>query len=139
MFKSGCNLVKKSNYLSFRRCLLDAQDLVFLTPTDQICLFLFLGPTGVGKTELTKAFTEFIFDLDDVMLRLDMSEFIEKHLVARLIGAPPGYVGYEKKGGHLTGYVRGHPYSVILLDEIEKAHSHIFNIFLQILDGGQDF
>ncbi len=98
--------------------------------------FLFLGPTGVGKTELTKSLAKFLFDTEDAMIRLDMSEFMEKHAVARLIGAPPGYVGYEE-GGYLTEAVRRKPYSVILLDEIEKAHSDIFNILLQVLDDGR--
>ncbi|HCB29799.1 MAG TPA: type VI secretion system ATPase TssH, partial [Acinetobacter lwoffii] len=98
--------------------------------------FLFLGPTGVGKTELTKALANFLFDSDDAMVRIDMSEFMEKHSVARLIGAPPGYVGYEE-GGHLTESVRRKPYSVILLDEIEKAHPDVFNILLQVLDDGR--
>ncbi len=98
--------------------------------------FLFLGPTGVGKTELTKALAEFMFDTDDAMVRIDMSEFMEKHSVARLIGAPPGYVGYEE-GGYLTEAVRRKPYSVILLDEVEKAHPDVFNILLQVLDEGR--
>ncbi|MCG6888510.1 MAG: ATP-dependent chaperone ClpB [Gammaproteobacteria bacterium] len=98
--------------------------------------FLFLGPTGVGKTELTKALTHFLFDTEDAMVRIDMSEFMEKHSVARLIGAPPGYVGYEQ-GGYLTEAVRRRPYSVILLDEIEKAHPDVFNILLQVLDDGR--
>ena len=98
--------------------------------------FLFLGPTGVGKTELTKALAEFMFDSDDSMVRIDMSEFMEKHSVARLIGAPPGYVGYEE-GGYLTEAVRRKPYSVILLDEVEKAHPDVFNILLQVLDDGR--
>ncbi|MCP4470247.1 MAG: ATP-dependent chaperone ClpB [Gammaproteobacteria bacterium] len=98
--------------------------------------FLFLGPTGVGKTELTKALTHFLFDTEDAMIRIDMSEFMEKHSVARLIGAPPGYVGYEQ-GGYLTEAVRRRPYSVILLDEIEKAHPDVFNILLQVLDDGR--
>ncbi len=98
--------------------------------------FLFLGPTGVGKTELTKALAEFLFDTEDAMIRLDMSEYMEKHSVARLIGAPPGYVGYEE-GGHLTEAVRRKPYSVILLDEVEKAHPDVFNILLQVLDDGR--
>jgi ATP-dependent Clp protease ATP-binding subunit ClpB len=98
--------------------------------------FLFLGPTGVGKTELTKALTHFLFDSEDAMIRLDMSEFMEKHSVARLVGAPPGYVGYEQ-GGYLTEAVRRRPYSVILLDEIEKAHPDVFNILLQVLDDGR--
>ncbi|MFT5136251.1 MAG: ATP-dependent Clp protease ATP-binding subunit ClpB [Arenicella sp.] len=98
--------------------------------------FLFLGPTGVGKTELSKALAEFMFDTDDAMVRIDMSEFMEKHSVARLIGAPPGYVGYEE-GGYLTEAVRRKPYSVILLDEVEKAHPDVFNILLQVLDDGR--
>ena len=98
--------------------------------------FLFLGPTGVGKTELTKALTEFLFDSEDSLIRVDMSEFMEKHSVARLIGAPPGYVGYEE-GGYLTEAVRRKPYSVVLLDEIEKAHTDVFNILLQVLDDGR--
>jgi ATP-dependent Clp protease ATP-binding subunit ClpB len=98
--------------------------------------FLFLGPTGVGKTELTKALAEFLFDTQEAMVRIDMSEFMEKHSVARLIGAPPGYVGYEE-GGYLTEAVRRKPYSVILLDEIEKAHPDVFNILLQVLDDGR--
>ena len=98
--------------------------------------FLFLGPTGVGKTELTKALAGFLFDSDDALIRLDMSEFMEKHSVARLIGAPPGYVGYDE-GGYLTEAVRRRPYSVILLDEVEKAHPDVFNILLQVLDDGR--
>lgn len=98
--------------------------------------FLFLGPTGVGKTELTKALAEFLFDTEDAMIRIDMSEFMEKHSVARLIGAPPGYVGYEE-GGQLTEAVRRHPYSVVLFDEVEKAHPDVFNILLQVLDDGR--
>jgi len=98
--------------------------------------FLFLGPTGVGKTELCKALAEFMFDSSDAMIRIDMSEFMEKHSVARLIGAPPGYVGYEE-GGYLTEAVRRRPYSLILLDEVEKAHADVFNILLQVLDDGR--
>ena len=105
-------------------------------PKRPIGSFLFLGPTGVGKTELTKALANFMFDTDDAMVRLDMSEFMEKHSVARLIGAPPGYVGYEE-GGYLTEAVRRRPYAVILLDEIEKAHPDVFNILLQVLDDGR--
>ena len=97
--------------------------------------FLFLGPTGVGKTELTKALAEFLFDDDQAMVRIDMSEFMEKHAVARLIGAPPGYVGYEE-GGVLTEAVRRRPYQVVLFDEVEKAHSDVFNVLLQVLDDG---
>ena len=98
--------------------------------------FLFLGPTGVGETELTKALAQFLFDTEDALVRIDMSEFMEKHSVARLIGAPPGYVGYEE-GGYLTEAVRRHPYSVILLDEVEKAHPDVFNVLLQVLDDGR--
>ena len=105
-------------------------------PNRPIGSFLFLGPTGVGKTELTKALANFLFDTDDAMVRLDMSEFMEKHSVARLIGAPPGYVGYDE-GGYLTEAVRRRPYSVILLDEIEKAHPDVFNVLLQVLDDGR--
>jgi ATP-dependent Clp protease ATP-binding subunit ClpB len=98
--------------------------------------FMFLGPTGVGKTELSKALAEFLFDTEDALIRIDMSEFMEKHSVARLIGAPPGYVGYEE-GGYITERVRRRPYSVILLDEIEKAHPDVFNVLLQVLDDGR--
>ena len=98
--------------------------------------FLFLGPTGVGKTELTKALAEFLFDTEDALIRVDMSEFMEKHSVARLIGAPPGYVGYEE-GGALTEAVRRKPYAVLLLDEVEKAHPDVFNVLLQVLDDGR--
>ena len=105
-------------------------------PNRPIGSFLFLGPTGVGKTELTKALAEFMFDTEEAMVRVDMSEFMEKHSVARLIGAPPGYVGYEE-GGYLTEAVRRKPYSVILLDEVEKAHPDVFNILLQVLDDGR--
>jgi ATP-dependent Clp protease ATP-binding subunit ClpB len=98
--------------------------------------FLFLGPTGVGKTELCKALADFLFDTEESMIRIDMSEFMEKHSVARLIGAPPGYVGYEE-GGHLTEAVRRRPYAVILLDEVEKAHPDVFNVLLQVLDDGR--
>jgi ATP-dependent Clp protease ATP-binding subunit ClpB len=105
-------------------------------PSRPIGSFLFLGPTGVGKTELCKALAGFLFDSDDAMVRIDMSEFMEKHSVSRLIGAPPGYVGYEE-GGYLTEAVRRRPYSVILLDEVEKAHHDVFNILLQVLDDGR--
>ena len=98
--------------------------------------FLFLGPTGVGKTELTKALAAFLFDSEDALIRVDMSEFMEKHSVARLIGAPPGYVGYEE-GGYLTEAIRRRPYSVVLLDEVEKAHPDVFNVLLQVLDDGR--
>jgi ATP-dependent Clp protease ATP-binding subunit ClpB len=97
--------------------------------------FLFLGPTGVGKTELTKAVAEFLFDDDNAMVRIDMSEFMEKHSVSRLIGAPPGYVGYDE-GGVLTEAVRRRPYQVVLFDEVEKAHPDVFNVLLQVLDDG---
>ncbi len=97
---------------------------------------MFLGPTGVGKTELCKALAEFLFDTEEAMVRIDMSEFMEKHSVSRLIGAPPGYVGYEE-GGYLTEAVRRRPYSVILLDEVEKAHPDVFNILLQVLEDGR--
>ena len=105
-------------------------------PQRPIGSFLFLGPTGVGKTELSKALAHFLFDTDEAMVRIDMSEFMEKHSIARLIGAPPGYVGYEE-GGYLTEAVRRRPYSVILLDEVEKAHPDVFNILLQVLDDGR--
>ena len=105
-------------------------------PNRPIGSFLFLGPTGVGKTELCRTLAEFLFDSDDAMVRIDMSEFMEKHSVARLIGAPPGYVGYDQ-GGYLTEAVRRRPYSVILFDEIEKAHADVFNILLQVLDDGR--
>lgn len=105
-------------------------------PNKPSASFLFLGPTGVGKTELTKALARFMFDTDEALIRLDMSEFMEKHSVARLIGAPPGYVGYEE-GGYLTEAVRRKPYSVILLDEVEKAHADVFNVLLQVLDDGR--
>lgn len=105
-------------------------------PNKPIGSFMFLGPTGVGKTELCKALAEFLFDTDDAIVRIDMSEFMEKHSVARLVGAPPGYVGYEE-GGYLTEAVRRKPYSVVLLDEIEKAHPDVFNILLQVLDDGR--
>lgn len=105
-------------------------------PNRPVGSFLFLGPTGVGKTELCKSLANFLFDSDDAMVRIDMSEFMEKHSVSRLVGAPPGYVGYEE-GGYLTEAVRRRPYSVILLDEIEKAHPDVFNILLQVLDDGR--
>ncbi|QXG55400.1 ATP-dependent chaperone ClpB [Pantoea jilinensis] len=105
-------------------------------PNRPIGSFLFLGPTGVGKTELCKSLANFLFDSDDAMVRIDMSEFMEKHSVSRLVGAPPGYVGYEE-GGYLTEAVRRRPYSVILLDEVEKAHPDVFNILLQVLDDGR--
>jgi ATP-dependent Clp protease ATP-binding subunit ClpB len=105
-------------------------------PNKPLGSFLFLGPTGVGKTELCKELANFLFETPDAMIRIDMSEFMEKHSVARLIGAPPGYVGYEE-GGFLTESVRRRPYSLILLDEIEKAHPDVFNILLQVLDDGR--
>ena len=105
-------------------------------PARPIGSFLFLGPTGVGKTELTKALAEFLFDDEHAVTRMDMSEYMEKHSVARMIGAPPGYVGYEE-GGALTEAVRRRPYQVVLLDEIEKAHPDVFNVLLQVLDDGR--
>ena len=105
-------------------------------PQRPIGSFIFLGPTGVGKTELARALAEFLFDDEHAMIRIDMSEYMEKHSVSRLIGAPPGYVGYEE-GGQLTEAVRRRPYSVLLFDEIEKAHPDVFNILLQILDDGR--
>jgi len=105
-------------------------------PNRPIGSFIFMGPTGVGKTELAKALAEFLFDTELAMVRIDMSEFMEKHTVSRLIGAPPGYVGYDE-GGYLTEAVRRRPYSVILFDEIEKAHPDVFNVLLQILDDGR--
>ena len=104
-------------------------------PRRPIGTFMFLGPTGVGKTELTKSLAEFMFGSEEALVQLDMSEFMERHSIARLVGAPPGYVGYEE-GGQLTEKVRRHPYSVVLFDEIEKAHPDVFNILLQILDDG---
>ena len=105
-------------------------------PDRPIGTFLFLGPTGVGKTELARALAEFMFDTQDAMIRIDMSEYMEKHSVSRLVGAPPGYVGYEE-GGQLTEAVRRRPYAVILLDEIEKAHPDVFNTLLQVMDDGR--
>jgi ATP-dependent Clp protease ATP-binding subunit ClpB len=105
-------------------------------PDRPIGTFLFLGPTGVGKTELARALAEFMFDSADAMVRIDMSEYMEKHAVSRLVGAPPGYVGYEE-GGQLTEAVRRRPYSVVLLDEIEKAHPDVFNVLLQVMDDGR--
>ena len=105
-------------------------------PNRPIGSFMFLGPTGVGKTELTKALAEFLFDDEHAMVRIDMSEYMEKHSVARLIGAPPGYVGYDE-GGALTEAVRRRPYQVVLFDEIEKAHPDVFNVLLQVLDDGR--
>jgi ATP-dependent Clp protease ATP-binding subunit ClpB len=105
-------------------------------PNRPIASFIFLGPTGVGKTELGKALASYMFDTEEAMVRIDMSEYMEKHAVSRLIGAPPGYVGYEE-GGQLTEAIRRRPYAVILFDEIEKAHPDVFNIMLQILDDGR--
>jgi ATP-dependent Clp protease ATP-binding subunit ClpB len=105
-------------------------------PDRPIGSFLFLGPTGVGKTELARALAEFMFDTQDAIIRIDMSEYMEKHSVSRLVGAPPGYVGYEE-GGQLTEAVRRRPYSVVLLDEIEKAHPDVFNTLLQVMDDGR--
>ncbi|WP_272725805.1 AAA family ATPase, partial [Escherichia coli] len=105
-------------------------------PNRPIGSFLFLGPTGVGKTELCKALANVMFDSDEAMVRIDMSEFMEKHSVSRLVGAPPGYVGYEE-GGYLTEAVRRRPYSVILLDEVGKAHPDVFNLLLQVRDDGR--
>jgi len=105
-------------------------------PDRPIGSFLFLGPTGVGKTELARALAEFLFDDDHAMVRIDMSEYSEKHSVARLVGAPPGYIGYEE-GGQLTEAVRRRPYAVVLLDEVEKAHAEVFDILLQVLDDGR--
>jgi ATP-dependent Clp protease ATP-binding subunit ClpB len=105
-------------------------------PNRPIGSFIFLGPTGVGKTELARALAEFLFDDEDNMVRIDMSEYQERHTVARLVGAPPGYVGYDE-GGQLTEAVRRRPYSVVLFDEIEKAHPEVFNLFLQVLDDGR--
>jgi ATP-dependent Clp protease ATP-binding subunit ClpB len=105
-------------------------------PQRPIGSFLFLGPTGVGKTELARALAEFLFDSDEAVIRLDMSEYMEKHNVSRLVGAPPGYVGYEE-GGALTEAVRRRPYAVVLFDEIEKAHPDVFNVLLQVLDAGR--
>jgi ATP-dependent Clp protease ATP-binding subunit ClpB len=105
-------------------------------PNRPIGSFLFLGPTGVGKTELTKALAAFLFDDDQALLRVDMSEYMEKHAVSRLIGAPPGYVGYDE-GGSLTEAVRRRPYQVVLFDEVEKAHPDVFNVLLQVLDDGR--
>jgi ATP-dependent Clp protease ATP-binding subunit ClpB len=122
-------LEKVSN--AIRRARAGLQD-----PNRPIGSFLFLGPTGVGKTELARALAEFLFDDEKAMVRLDMSEYMERHTVSRLIGAPPGYVGYEE-GGQLTEAVHRRPYSVILLDEIEKAHGDVFNLLLQILDDGR--
>ena len=121
----------KSVSTAVRRARAGLQD-----PNRPIGSFMFLGPTGVGKTELTKALAAFLFDDENAMVRIDMSEFMEKHSVARLIGAPPGYVGYEE-GGALTEAIRRRPYQVVLFDEIEKAHPDVFNVLLQVLDDGR--
>ena len=105
-------------------------------PRRPVGSFLFMGPTGVGKTELARALAEFLFDDEQAMVRIDMSEYMEKHSVARLIGAPPGYVGYDE-GGQLTEAIRRRPYAVVLFDEIEKAHPDVFNVLLQVLDEGR--
>jgi ATP-dependent Clp protease ATP-binding subunit ClpB len=105
-------------------------------PNRPIGAFLFIGPTGVGKTELARALAEFMFDSEDAIVRIDMSEYMEKHSVSRLVGAPPGYVGYDE-GGQLTEAVRRRPYSVVLLDELEKAHTDVFNVLLQVMDDGR--
>ena len=105
-------------------------------PNKPLASFLFMGPTGVGKTELCKALASFLFDSEDAMVRIDMSEYMEKFAVSRLLGAPPGYVGYEE-GGQLTEAVRRRPYTVVLLDEMEKAHADVFNVLLQVLDDGR--
>ena len=105
-------------------------------PNRPIASFIFLGPTGVGKTELAKALAAYMFDTEDALVRIDMSEYMEKHAVSRLLGAPPGYIGYEE-GGQLTEAIRRRPYAVILFDEIEKAHADVFNVMLQILDDGR--
>merc|ERR1711865_1324098 len=105
-------------------------------PSKPIASLIFLGPTGVGKTELCKALSEFMFDSEDAIIRIDMSEYGEKHTVSRLLGAPPGYVGYDE-GGQLTDAVRRKPYSVLLFDEMEKAHPDVFNVMLQLLDDGR--
>jgi ATP-dependent Clp protease ATP-binding subunit ClpB len=127
----GQELAVKVVSLAVRRARSGMQD-----PNRPIGSFIFLGPTGVGKTETARALADFLFDDDDAMIRVDMSEYMEKHAVSRLIGAPPGYVGYEE-GGQLTEAVRRRPYSVVLFDEIEKAHRDVFNVFLQILDDGR--
>jgi ATP-dependent Clp protease ATP-binding subunit ClpB len=127
----GQDLALKAVANAVRRARAGLQD-----PNRPIGSFLFLGPTGVGKTELARALAEFLFDDDKAMLRIDMSEFMEKHSVSRLIGAPPGYVGYDE-GGVLTEAVRRRPYQVILFDEVEKAHEDVFNVLLQVLDDGR--
>ena len=128
---SGRNRLIEAVSNAVRRARSGLQD-----PNRPIGSFIFMGPTGVGKTELAKALAEFIFDSEQAMVRIDMSEFMEKHSVSRLIGAPPGYVGYDE-GGYLTEAVRRRPYAVVLFDEIEKAHPDVFNVLLQILDDGR--
>src|SRR5678815_1078242 len=128
---SGQTEAVKAVSTAVRRARAGLQD-----PHRPIGSFMFLGPTGAGKTELTKALAEYLFDDESAMVRIDMSEFMEKHSVARLIGAPPGYVGYEE-GGTLTEAVRRRPYQVVLFDEVEKAHHDVFNVLLQVLDDGR--
>jgi ATP-dependent Clp protease ATP-binding subunit ClpB len=127
----GQNVAVEAVSNALRRSRAGLQD-----PNRPIGAFLFVGPTGVGKTELARALAEFMFDSEQAMVRIDMSEYMEKHAVSRLVGAPPGYVGYEE-GGQLTEAVRRRPYSVVLLDEIEKAHPDVFNILLQVMDDGR--
>ena len=127
----GQNEAVKAVSTAVRRARAGLQD-----PNRPIGSFMFLGPTGVGKTELTKALAQYLFDDEHALIRIDMSEYMEKHSVARLIGAPPGYVGYEE-GGALTEAVRRRPYQVVLFDEIEKAHPDVFNVLLQVLDDGR--
>ncbi len=129
-------LLDKKKQLQLFQMLLDVQELVYKMIKNLLDHFFFLGTTGVGKTELAKALAEYLFDDENSMTRIDMSEYQERHAVSRLIGAPPGYVGYDE-GGQLTDKVRRKPYSVILLDEIEKAHPDTFNILLQVLDEGR--
>ena len=123
--------VQRRGSAAIRRSRAGLQD-----PNRPIGSFIFLGPTGVGKTELARTLAEFLFDDEQNMVRIDMSEYQERHTVARLIGAPPGYVGYDE-GGQLTEAVRRRPYSVVLFDEIEKAHPEVFNVLLQVLDDGR--
>ena len=137
-WKSGCGSAWSARKMRLRAwrmpCGAAAPD--FPMRSVRSARFIFLGPTGVGKTELARALAEFLFDDEKLMIRIDMSEYMEKHTVSRLIGAPPGYVGYEE-GGQLTEQVRRHPYSVVLFDEIEKAHPDVFNVLLQILEDGR--
>jgi ATP-dependent Clp protease ATP-binding subunit ClpB len=127
----GQDLAVKSIANAIRRSRAGLSD-----PNRPIASFMFMGPTGVGKTELAKALASFLFDTENALIRIDMSEYMEKHAVSRLVGAPPGYVGYEE-GGQLTEAVRRRPYSVVLFDELEKAHHDVFNILLQLLDDGR--